>query len=46
MDPRGEVLQQLAAGHRQVAISMPVDLFRRVAAAEFISEDRLDAFTT
>jgi len=46
MDPRGEVLQQLAAGHRQVAISIPVDLFRRVAAAELISEDRLDKFIT
>jgi len=46
MEPRGEVLQQLASGHRQVAISIPVDLFRRVAAAEFIAEDRLDAFIT
>ncbi len=46
MEPRGEVMQQLASGHRQVAVSIPVDLFRRVAAAEFIPEDRLDSFIT
>lgn len=46
MEPRGEVMQQLASGHRQVAVSIPVDLFRRVAVAEFIPEDRLDALIT
>lgn len=44
MEPRGDVFQQLASGHRQVAVSIPVELFRRVAAAEFIPTDRLDAF--
>jgi len=44
MEPLGEVFQQFAAGHRQVAVSIPVHLFRRVAAAEFIPADRLDDF--
>lgn len=44
MEPRGEVFQQLASGHRQLAVSIPVDLFRRVAAAEFIPEDQVDGF--
>lgn len=44
LEPRGEVYQQLASGHRQVAVSIPVHFFRRVASAEFIPEDRLDDF--
>lgn len=44
MEPRGEVFQQIAAGHRQMAVSIPVGLFRRVAAAEFIAEDLVDDF--
>lgn len=35
MDPGGDVFQQMATGHRQAAVSIPVDLFRRVATAEF-----------
>lgn len=42
MDPGGDVFQQLARGHRQAAVSIPVDLFRRVAMAEFASGDRVD----
>src|SRR6056297_490465 len=44
MDPQGEVFQQLASGHRQLAVSIPVDLFRRVAAAEFLPEERVEDF--
>jgi len=44
LEPRGEVFQQFAAGHRQVAVSIPVALFRRVAAAEFLPEDRVEDF--
>jgi len=44
MEPRGEVFQQLAAGHRQLAVSIPIHLFRKVAAAEFIPAERVDAF--
>ncbi len=44
LEPRGEVFQQLASGHRQVAVSIPVDLFRRVAAAEFLPEERVEDF--
>jgi len=44
MDPGGEVFQQFAAEHRQLAVSIPAHLFRRVAAAEFIPEDRVDDF--
>ena len=42
MEPRGDVFQQIASGHRQAAVSIPVDLFRRVAMAEFGSEDRMN----
>ncbi|MFO8005188.1 helix-turn-helix domain-containing protein [Thioalkalivibrio sp.] len=34
LDPRGEVYQQIAAGHRQQAISIPLDLAERIAQAE------------
>jgi AraC family ethanolamine operon transcriptional activator len=44
MEPRGEVFQQISAGHRQVAVSIPVHLFRKVAAAEFIAAERVDDF--
>ena len=44
MEPRGEVFQQFASGHRQLAVSIPVDLFRRVAAAEFLPEERVEDF--
>ncbi len=40
MEPGGDVFQQLAPGHRQAAVSIPVELFRRVAMAEFPSADR------
>lgn len=46
MEPQGDVLQRLASGHRQVAVAIPVDLFRRVAAAEFMPQDRVDDFIT
>ncbi len=39
MEPGGDVFQQLATGHRQAAVSIPVDLFRRVATAEFGMRD-------
>ncbi len=42
MEPRGDVFQQLASGHRQAAVSIPVDLFRRVAMAEFGSGDHVN----
>ncbi len=44
LEPRGEVFQQFAAGHRQAAVSIPLQLFRKVAAAEFVSEERVDDF--
>jgi AraC-like DNA-binding protein len=44
LEPRGEVFQQFASGHRQIAVSIPVDLFRRVAAAEFLPEERVEDF--
>ena len=34
LDPGGEVFQQIAAGHRQQAISIPLDLAERIAQAE------------
>lgn len=34
LDPGGEVYQQIAAGHRQQAISIPRDLAERIAQAE------------
>ena len=35
LDPGGEVYQQIAAGHRQQAISIPLDLAERIAQAEY-----------
>jgi AraC family transcriptional regulator, ethanolamine operon transcriptional activator len=42
MEPRGDVFQQIASGHRQAAVSIPVNLFRRVAMAEFGAGDRVN----
>jgi len=42
MEPGGDVFQQLASGHRQAAVSIPADLFRRVAMAEFAADDRVN----
>jgi len=42
MDPAGDVFQQFASGHRQAAVSIPADLFRRVAMAEFAVDDRVN----
>src|SRR6056297_1093770 len=44
MEPGGEVFQQFASGHRQLAVSIPVDLLRRVATAEFLPEEKVDDF--
>lgn len=38
LDPGGEVFQQIEAGHRQSAISLPVALARRIIQAEYRCE--------
>lgn len=40
LDPGGEVFQQVAAGHRQHAISIPVKLAERIAQAEYHNESQ------
>lgn len=37
LNPRGDVYQQIAAGHRQEAISIPVELAERIVQAEYQS---------
>ena len=39
MDPGGDAFQQIAANHQQAAVSIPVDLFERIARVEYGFED-------
>lgn len=39
LDPGGEAVQQVPAGHRQMALSVPLSLFRRVAEVEHLDAE-------